>query len=78
VNAYEENRKFGFGSDKPFPMEILFSLAPVSGGTEVRMLASGEPANLSGKAALPLLTRSLDRQMESDLYTLKALLENGA
>jgi hypothetical protein len=42
------------------------------------MLASGEPANIFDKAALPLLTRSLERQMESDPYALKAILENGA
>jgi uncharacterized protein YndB with AHSA1/START domain len=78
VNAYEENRKFGFGSDKPFPIRILFSLAPVPGGTELRMLSSGEPTNFSGKVAMPILSRSLERQMESDLYALKGLLEQQA
>jgi len=78
VNAYEEHRKFGFGSEKPFPMQILFTLTPVPGGTELRMVASGDPANILGKVALPILTRSLERQMESDLYTLKAILENQA
>jgi len=78
VNAYEENRKLGFGTDKPFPMQILFTLAPAAGGTELRMTASGQPANILGKVALPILTRSLERQMESDLYTLKGILEDGA
>jgi uncharacterized protein YndB with AHSA1/START domain len=75
VNVYEANRQFGFGSDKPFPIQLLFTLAPVPGGTELRMLASGEPANIFGKVALPILTRSVERQMESDLYALKAILE---
>ena len=75
VNVYEANRQFGFGSDKPFPIQLLFTLTPVPGGTELRMLASGEPANIFGKVALPILTRSVERQMESDLYALKAILE---
>ena len=78
VNAYEENRKFGYGSEKPFSMQFLFTLAPVSAGTELRMVASGEPANIFGKVALPILTRSVERQMESDLYSLKAILEDKA
>jgi uncharacterized protein YndB with AHSA1/START domain len=78
VNAYEQDRKFGYGSDKPFPMQSLFTLVPVAGGTELRMVASGQPTNLFGKVALPILTRSLERQMESDLYALKGILENGA
>lgn len=77
VNAYEENRKFGFASDKPFPMHIVFSLEPASGGTNLHMVAGGEPANIFGKMAMPILTRSVENQMESDLYTLKAILEAG-
>jgi uncharacterized protein YndB with AHSA1/START domain len=78
VNTYEENHKFGFGSDRPFPVQLLFTLEPVPGGTELRVHASGEPANVFGKVAMPLLTRSLERQMESDLYALKAILEDQA
>jgi len=78
VNAYEENRKLGFGSNKPFPMHILFTLVPTAGGTELRMAASGQPASVLGKVAMPILTRSLERQMESDLYSLKGILEDGA
>jgi uncharacterized protein YndB with AHSA1/START domain len=78
VNAYEENRKFGFGSEKPFPMSILFTLAPAPGGTELRLRSNGEPTSFFGKVALPILTRSLERQMESDLYALKGMLEQQA
>jgi len=42
------------------------------------MVASGDPANILSKVAMPVLTRSLERQMESDLYALKAILENRA
>jgi uncharacterized protein YndB with AHSA1/START domain len=75
VNEYEENRKFGFGSDKPFPMQFLFTLTPVAEGTEVRMTGSGQPSNIFGKLALPIMVKSVERQMESDLYTLKGILE---
>lgn len=75
VNAYEENRKFGFESEKPLPMRILFTLEPVSDGTHLQMVAGGEPAGIFGKVAMPILTRSVESQMESDLYALKAILE---
>jgi hypothetical protein len=78
VNTYEENHRFGFGSDRPFPMQLLFTLEPIPGGTKLRMLASGEPGNVFGKMAMPILRRSLERQMESDLYALKAMLEGQA
>jgi len=78
VNAYEENHKLGFGSDKPFPMQILFTVTPTQGGTELRMTAHGQPTGILGKVALPILVRSLERQMESDLYSLKGILEDGA
>ena len=78
VNAYEEKRKFGFGTDKPFPMDILFSLTPVAGGTEVRITATGQPASIFGKVALPVMAKGLERQMESDLYNLKGILEEPA
>jgi uncharacterized protein YndB with AHSA1/START domain len=76
VNVYEENGKFGFETDKPFNSQFLFTVVPVSGGTEVRMAVSGEPANFFGKVTIPLLIKSVERQMESDLLALKALLEN--
>lgn len=78
VNVYEENRAFGFASANPFPIRVLFTLAPVPAGTEVRMESSGEPTNFFGKVAMPILTKSLERQMEADLYTLKAMLEQQA
>jgi uncharacterized protein YndB with AHSA1/START domain len=78
VNTYEVNQKFGYGADKPLPMDILFSLAPVPGGTELQMVVSSQPGGFFGKIAMPIMAKSLERQMESDLYTLKGILENGA
>jgi uncharacterized protein YndB with AHSA1/START domain len=78
VNTYEQNRKFGYGSEKPLPMDLLLTLTPVPAGTEVTMSIQGEPSNFFGKVALPILSRSVEGQVEADLYTLKAILENGA
>jgi uncharacterized protein YndB with AHSA1/START domain len=76
VNAYEENKKFGFESDKPFSSQFLFTVVPVDGGTELQMQVKGEPANFFGKMTMPLVIKSVERQMESDLLALKAILEN--
>jgi hypothetical protein len=75
VSDYEENRKFGFQSDKPFSMHILFDLEPVPAGTNLHLFADGEPDGFFGKLAMPIVTRFLERQMASDLYSLKAILE---
>ena len=55
VNAYEEKRKFGFGTDKPFPMDILFSLTPVAGGTRgpVRLGPYGGRLSRAAAANVP-------------------------
>jgi uncharacterized protein YndB with AHSA1/START domain len=76
VNVYEEHGKFGFETDKPFNSQFLFTAVPVPGGTKVQMAVSGEPANFFGKMTIPLLIKSVERQMESDLLALKALLES--
>lgn len=76
VNVYEEHGKFGFETDKPFNSQFLFTAVPVSGGTKVQMAVGGEPANFFGKMTIPLVIKSVERQMESDLLALKALLES--
>jgi uncharacterized protein YndB with AHSA1/START domain len=75
VRAYEENRTFSFGSEKPMPMRMTFSLEPIPAGTKLRMNARGDLDGLFGKLAMPILIKSMERQMESDLQSLKAILE---
>lgn len=56
-------------------MHIVFTLEPVSGGTNLQMVAGGEPASIFGRMAMPILTRSVESLMKSDLYTPKAIVE---
>jgi uncharacterized protein YndB with AHSA1/START domain len=74
VNVYEENRRFGFSGDKPFPFQVVWALEPAASGTQLTMTTQSEPGGFF-KIATPLLSKSLKSQMESDLLTLKALLE---
>jgi uncharacterized protein YndB with AHSA1/START domain len=75
VHTLEENRKFGFTADKPFPFEIAFTLEPTSNGeTDVQMVAGGDPGGFF-KMTKPILKRTLESQMEADLLSLKAMLE---
>jgi len=74
VNLFEENRKFGFSGDKPFPFQIAWELEPASGGTQLTMSGHFEPGGFF-KVAAPILQSSMESQMKSDLLTLKAILE---
>jgi CDGSH-type Zn-finger protein/uncharacterized protein YndB with AHSA1/START domain len=74
VNLYEENRRFGFAGDKPFPFQVAWELEPGAGGTQVTMNGHLEP-NGFFKIAAPMLNSSLESQMKADMLTLKSLLE---
>ncbi len=74
ANIYEENRRFGFSGDKPFPFQVVWGLEPASSGTQVTMTGQLEPGGFF-KIATPILSSSLESQMKADLLTLKALLE---
>ncbi|HSR31733.1 MAG TPA: SRPBCC family protein [Anaerolineae bacterium] len=75
VNLYEENRRFGFSGDKPFPFQVAWELEPGSSGTQVTMVGQFEPDGFF-KIATPILKSSLGSQMQADMLTLKALLES--
>ena len=74
VDAYEENRRFGFSGDKPFPFQISWELEPAAGGTQLTMSGQIEPDGFF-KIATPVLNGTLESQMKADLLTLKANLE---
>lgn len=75
VNLYEENRRFGFSGDKPFPFQVTWELEPGASGTQVTMVGQFEPDGFF-KIATPVLNSSLENQMQADMLTLKALLES--
>jgi uncharacterized protein YndB with AHSA1/START domain len=76
VNLYDENLRFGFSGDKPFPFQVAWEIEPSSSGTELTMTGSFEPGGFF-KIARPVVNSSLESQMRSDLLTLKAVLETG-
>jgi uncharacterized protein YndB with AHSA1/START domain len=74
VNLYEENCRFGFNGDKPFPFHVIWELEPVSSGTQVTMSGQFEPDGFL-KIATPVLNSSMESQMKADMLSLKAVLE---
>ena len=76
VNAYEENRRFGFSGDKPFPFQVVWELEPASSGTKLTMAGQFEPDGFF-KIATPVLNGSMESQMKADMLSLKAKLEAG-
>ncbi|MGD9147832.1 MAG: SRPBCC family protein [Anaerolineae bacterium] len=74
VSDYEENRRFGFSGDKPFPFQVIWELEPAAGGTKLTMNSQIEPGGLL-KVAKPVLNSTLESQMKADMLTLKAKLE---
>ena len=74
VNLYEENRRFGFNGNKPFPFQVRWDLEQGASGTLVTMSGQFEPDGFF-KMAKPLLNSSMESQMNSDMLSLKAMLE---
>ena len=70
-----ERGRFSLRAGKLDPaFGFAWELAPGSSGTQLTMTTQSEPGGFF-KIATPLLSKSLKSQMESDLLTLKALLE---
>lgn len=62
--------------EAPFPFEISFTLVESGGSTEVRYDGStDEMGGFFGKLADPLVARMYQRDMNSNLANLKAILE---
>jgi uncharacterized protein YndB with AHSA1/START domain len=74
VNLYEENRRFGFNGNKPFPFQVRWDLEQGASCTLVTMSGQFEPDGFL-KIATPLLNSSMESQMNSDMLSLKAMLE---
>lgn len=75
VTEYEPNRKYSFKTTSgPVPMEAESTFESVAGGTRVTILAEAEPGGFF-KLAEPIFARTAQRQYETNLATLKDLLE---
>ena len=75
ITEYEPNRLYGDKTTSgPVPTNARISFAPVDGGTKVTIQGEIEAAGFF-KLAEPILARMSSRQVETDLQTLKDLLE---
>jgi uncharacterized protein YndB with AHSA1/START domain len=74
VTEYVVNQKFTQTSEKPFPITISNLFAAIDGGTKVTATLEGEPGGFF-KLGEPILTRIAKKQFQTQLDTLKELLE---
>jgi uncharacterized membrane protein len=75
ITEYEPNRKYSFKSiSGPFPIEGGFTFEAAEGGTRVALAVE---ADIGGffKMAEPLVARAIKKQFETDVSTLKDILE---
>jgi len=75
VTEYQPNSKCSAKTTSgPIPIEEMFSFEAAEGGTRVTVAMEGDPAGFF-KLAEPIFARIIRRQMETDVGTLKDLLE---
>lgn len=74
VTEYVVNQKFTQKSDKPFPITISNLFEAANGGTKVTSTLDGEPGGFF-KIGEPILARIAKKQFQTQLDTLKELLE---
>lgn len=77
VTEYEPNRIIARKTvSGPFPFEVHVKFERTAGGTLIDATMDGEPRGFF-KMAEPLIERAIKRQFDSDLATLKDLMEAG-
>jgi uncharacterized protein YndB with AHSA1/START domain len=76
VTEFEPERRFSLRvASGPFPFESRQTLTAADGATTVDVTLEGEPGGFF-KLAAPLVQHRAERQLETDLETLKDLLES--
>lgn len=74
ITEYEPGRRFVYKNQRPFPATVIWTMKPISTGTEVTLMIESEPGNALGPAS-PMLLNALNRAFEDTLARLKAALE---
>jgi uncharacterized membrane protein len=75
ITEYEPNRKYSFKSTSgPFPIEGGFTFEATEGGTRVTLAVEADMGGFF-KMAEPLVVRTIKKQFQTDVSTLKDLLE---
>ena len=77
VTEYDPNRKIGFKTDVPLPIEGSYSFETVDGGARFTFTLQAEPTGMF-KLAEGMITRTIQKQMEDDCNKLKDVLESRA
>jgi len=74
VTELVPDRRLVQKTNSPFPLELTYLAEPSAGGTKVTVEAVGEPGGFF-RVAGPVLGRLVKKQGQSELETMKALLE---
>jgi hypothetical protein len=74
-NIYEENKKFGWVSKKPFLTQVKLTLEPVQDSTKLTWIVESEEAGIV-QMAEPMLVKQTDEMMRKSLMRLKAYLQD--
>lgn len=75
ITQYEPNKNVAFKvTSGPVPIDVRYTFESIDGGTRVSLVAEWEVGGLF-KFAVPLVERSVQRQVESSFSELKLVLE---
>jgi hypothetical protein len=78
VRTYEPPFDLVFGDDGAMvPYETAFHFEPIPGGTRLTVTSESEPKGLINGITRPILDKAFSRQIQSDLFSLKEMLEAG-
>ena len=78
VTRFEPNRVFAQSTTSgPSPTEITITLSESGGVTTVHNVTEADISSL-GRLAGPIVVRTIRRQLDTDLQTLKSVLERGS
>lgn len=78
VTILEPNRTYAQKSTSgPVPALITFTVEPAEGGTLVRNLTEADASDIP-RMLRSMVTRNINKQLQTDLQKLRELLENGS
>lgn len=73
-NIYEENRKFGWVSERPFPTQVTFVLGSDHDSTELTWIVESEATGIV-QLAEPLLVKQTNGMLRRSLIRLKTYIK---
>jgi hypothetical protein len=73
-NIYEENKKFGWKSEKPFPSQVTLTLEPEQESTQLMWIVESDEAGIV-QMAEPLLIKQTEEMVRKSLVRLGKYLQ---